>query len=55
MNDRTQDDAPPIIRMEGVGKWFGKFQVLAGIDLQVAAGERVGTIISTPRDPGATE
>ena len=41
MNDRTQDDAPPIIRMEGVGKWFGKFQVLAGIDLQVAAGERI--------------
>ena len=31
----------PIIRMEGVGKWFGEFQVLADIDLAVRAGERI--------------
>jgi polar amino acid transport system ATP-binding protein len=41
MNDRTADSAEPIIRLDGVGKWFGKFQVLTGIDLQVAAGERI--------------
>ncbi len=33
--------AEPIIRMEGVDKFFGKFQVLTGIDLSVAAGERI--------------
>jgi polar amino acid transport system ATP-binding protein len=38
MNDRS---AEPIIRLEGVQKWFGKFQVLDAIDLQVAAGERI--------------
>ena len=31
----------PIIRLEGVEKWYGKFQVLTGIDLQVDAGERI--------------
>ncbi|MBK6006169.1 amino acid ABC transporter ATP-binding protein [Ramlibacter ginsenosidimutans] len=30
-----------MIRLEGVQKWFGKFQVLDAIDLQVAAGERI--------------
>jgi polar amino acid transport system ATP-binding protein len=33
--------AEPIIRLEGVDKWFGKFKVLSGIDLQVAPGERI--------------
>jgi polar amino acid transport system ATP-binding protein len=33
--------AEPIIRLEGVEKWFGKFKVLTGIDLQVAPGERI--------------
>jgi general L-amino acid transport system ATP-binding protein len=33
--------AEPIIRIEAVDKWFGKFQVLTDIDLSVAAGERI--------------
>jgi polar amino acid transport system ATP-binding protein len=39
MDDRSA--AEPIIRMEAVEKWYGKFQVLTGIDLRVAAGERI--------------
>ena len=31
----------PIIRLEGVNKWFGEFQVLTDIDLQVRVGERI--------------
>ena len=41
MNDRAQAGAAPIIRMEGEQKWYGKFQVLTDIDLQVAPGERI--------------
>jgi polar amino acid transport system ATP-binding protein len=41
MDARAQASAEPIIRLEGVQKWFGKFQVLADIDLAVAAGERI--------------
>ncbi|WP_233168398.1 amino acid ABC transporter ATP-binding protein [Xylophilus sp. ASV27] len=37
----SQADAAPIIRMEGVNKWYGQFQVLTGIDLAVRAGERI--------------
>ena len=33
--------AEPIIRIEAVDKWYGKFQVLTGIDLNVAPGERI--------------
>ena len=33
--------AEPIIRIEAVDKWFGKFQVLTDINLNVAAGERI--------------
>ena len=32
---------PPIIRMEHVDKWFGQFQVLTDVDLEVGAGERI--------------
>ena len=39
-NDRV-DRGEPIIRLEGVEKWFGKFQVLTDIDLRSAAGERI--------------
>src|SRR5262245_9988951 len=39
MNDRAP--AEPIIRLEQVEKWYGKFQVLSAVDLQVAAGERI--------------
>jgi polar amino acid transport system ATP-binding protein len=31
----------PIIRLEGVNKWYGQFQVLTDIDLSVRAGERI--------------
>jgi polar amino acid transport system ATP-binding protein len=31
----------PIIRMEKVNKWYGHFQVLTDIDLDVRAGERI--------------
>jgi len=31
----------PIIRIEAVDKWFGKFQVLTQINLNVRAGERI--------------
>jgi polar amino acid transport system ATP-binding protein len=47
MNDRS---AEPIIRLEGVQKWFGKFQVLDAVDLQVAAGERI--VICGPSGSG---
>jgi polar amino acid transport system ATP-binding protein len=39
-----------IIRLEGVDKWFGKFQVLTGVDLQVRAGERI--VICGPSGSG---
>ena len=39
MFDRSA--AEPIIRLEGVEKWYGKFQVLSAVDLTVAAGERI--------------
>jgi polar amino acid transport system ATP-binding protein len=31
----------PIIRIEGVNKWYGQFQVLTDINLAVAPGERI--------------
>ncbi len=31
----------PIIRMEGVNKWYGEFHVLKNINLDVRAGERI--------------
>ncbi|KAF1019535.1 MAG: Glutamine transport ATP-binding protein GlnQ [Paracidovorax wautersii] len=33
--------AAPIIRLEGVEKWYGSFQVLTDIHLDVRAGERI--------------
>ncbi len=33
--------AEPIIRLEGVSKFFGDFQALRGVDLDVAEGERM--------------
>ena len=38
------------VRMEGVGKWFGDFQALKDIDLQVANGERI--VICGPSGSG---
>ncbi len=37
----SAQDATPIIRIEAVDKWFGKFQVLTDINLNVRAGERI--------------
>ena len=31
----------PMIEMRGVGKWFGRFQVLKDVDLNVAQGEKI--------------
>ncbi len=31
----------PMIEMRGVGKWFGRFQVLKDVDLRVAQGEKI--------------
>ena len=31
----------PMIEMRGVGKWFGRFQVLKDVDLSVAQGEKI--------------
>ncbi|HEX5092905.1 MAG TPA: amino acid ABC transporter ATP-binding protein, partial [Burkholderiales bacterium] len=33
--------AGAMIEMRGVGKWFGRFQVLKGIELSVAQGEKI--------------
>jgi polar amino acid transport system ATP-binding protein len=41
MKHQIDSAAEPIIRLEGVEKWYGKFKVLEGIDLQVAPGERI--------------
>ncbi len=37
----TSAAAEPIIRMDGVNKWYGQFQVLTDINLAVQAGERI--------------
>ena len=39
-----------IIRMDGVNKWYGSFQVLTDIDLSVRAGERI--VICGPSGSG---
>ncbi|KTT25652.1 amino acid ABC transporter ATP-binding protein [Pseudacidovorax intermedius] len=40
----------PIIRMDGVSKWYGEFQVLTDVDLSVRAGERI--VICGPSGSG---
>jgi polar amino acid transport system ATP-binding protein len=40
----------PIIRIEHVNKWYGHFQVLTDVDLQVRAGERI--VICGPSGSG---
>jgi polar amino acid transport system ATP-binding protein len=42
--------AQPIIRIEAVDKWFGKFQALTNINLSVRAGERI--VICGPSGSG---
>jgi polar amino acid transport system ATP-binding protein len=46
----TPAPGEPIIRMEAVAKWYGKFQVLADIDLSVQPGERI--VICGPSGSG---
>jgi general L-amino acid transport system ATP-binding protein len=43
-------ESDPIIRLEGVNKWFGHFHVLKDIDLEVARGERI--VIAGPSGSG---
>jgi polar amino acid transport system ATP-binding protein len=50
MDAPAQPAAEPIIRLEGVEKWFGKFQVLSAVDLTVRAGERI--VICGPSGSG---
>ncbi|MDW3686006.1 amino acid ABC transporter ATP-binding protein [Cupriavidus sp. CV2] len=33
--------APSMIRMEGIDKWYGSFHALKGVNLDVAAGEKI--------------
>jgi general L-amino acid transport system ATP-binding protein len=47
--DQTGDTAP-IIRIQGLHKWFGDFHVLQGIDLDVTKGERI--VICGPSGSG---
>ena len=42
--------AEPIIRIEKVSKWYGKFQVLTDVDLDVRSGERI--VICGPSGSG---
>jgi polar amino acid transport system ATP-binding protein len=37
----TSLTAPPIIKLEGIHKWFGDLHVLNGVDLEVQAGEKI--------------
>jgi ABC-type polar amino acid transport system ATPase subunit len=50
MNPNPAPSADPIIRMEGVSKWFGSFQALDGVDLEVAQGEKI--VICGPSGSG---
>ncbi len=40
-DDGKASDEVPMLEMRGVGKWYGDFCALYGIDLEVRAGERV--------------
>ncbi len=40
----------PVVRMEGINKWYGAFHALRDIDLQVASGERI--VICGPSGSG---
>jgi len=42
--------AEPLIELDGVSKWFGAFQVLRGVHLRVAEGERI--VICGPSGSG---
>lgn len=46
----TTPSQAPIIRLQGVEKWYGNFQVLTDINLDVRAGERI--VICGPSGSG---
>jgi len=46
----SESGAEPIIRIEGLDKWFGHFQVLTDINLSVRQGERI--VICGPSGSG---
>ncbi len=50
MADNDQNPADPIISIQGMSKFFGDFQALADIDLDVAIGERI--VICGPSGSG---
>ena len=45
--------ADAIIRMKDVNKWYGKFHVLRGINLDVAPGERIVITAGVPLGSGS--
>jgi general L-amino acid transport system ATP-binding protein len=47
---RSDVESEPIIRLSEVGKWYGQFQVLRDIDLDVRKGERI--VICGPSGSG---
>ena len=46
----TPDPKAPVVRIEGINKWYGAFHALRDIDLQVASGERI--VICGPSGSG---
>jgi len=50
MSDKDHNPAGPIISIQGMSKFFGDFQALADIDLDVAIGERI--VICGPSGSG---
>jgi general L-amino acid transport system ATP-binding protein len=46
----VEGNAPPIIRLNNVHKWYGEYHALNGIDLQIKRGERV--VICGPSGSG---
>ncbi|RUP24040.1 MAG: amino acid ABC transporter ATP-binding protein [Curvibacter sp.] len=46
----ARTDAPPIIRLDQVQKWYGEFKVLSDINLSVQPGERI--VICGPSGSG---
>jgi general L-amino acid transport system ATP-binding protein len=46
----TSDPATPVVRMDGINKWYDSFHALRDIDLQVALGERI--VICGPSGSG---
>ena len=48
--DTPPDPNAPVVRMDGINKWYGAYHALRDIDLQVAPGERI--VICGPSGSG---